>query len=103
LPVRLSSRTESLWVLAFVLRFTTFVVAPFPQHKEAPERLDMGGDIRERVEALRREIAPHSKVKPEVPSEAQPHPVAASDHVRRQQRLKQIMRELKSMTDWKKP
>ena len=57
MPVRLSSRTESLWVLAFVLRFTTFVVAPFPQHKEAPERLDMGGDIRERVEALRREIA----------------------------------------------
>src|ERR1700688_54893 len=31
------------------------------------------------------------------------HPVAVNDHARREQRLKEIMNELKSMTDWKKP
>jgi len=28
--------------------------------------------------------------------------VAENDHMRREQRLKEIMNELKSMTDWKK-
>ena len=31
------------------------------------------------------------------------HPVAVNDHARREQRLKEIMTELKSMTDWNKP
>ena len=63
----------------------------------------MGGDIGERVEALRREIAHIQRLNLEYLQEPSPHPVAASDRVRRQQRLKEIMRELKSMTDWKKP
>jgi hypothetical protein len=32
-----------------------------------------------------------------------PDVVAMSDHARREQRLKEIVEELKSMTDWKKP
>ena len=63
----------------------------------------MGGDIRERVEALRREIAHIQRLNLEYLQKPSPHPLAAIDHVRRQQRLKEIMRELKSMTDWKKP
>jgi hypothetical protein len=63
----------------------------------------MDGGIRERVEALRREIAEIQKLNLEYSQTPSPYFMAASDHERREQRLKEIMDELKSMTDWKKP
>jgi hypothetical protein len=63
----------------------------------------MGGNIRERVEALRREVAHIQRLNLEYLQKPSPHPVAASDHARREQGLKEIMDELKSMTEWKEP
>jgi hypothetical protein len=63
----------------------------------------MDGDIRDRVEALRREIAELQKLNLAYLQMPRPHPVAMNDHARREQRLKEIMHELKSMTDWKRP
>jgi hypothetical protein len=63
--------------------------------------MDQG--IKERVAALRREIAEIQKLNLEYLQLSGSYPVAASDHARRQQRLQGIMNELKSMTDWKKP
>jgi hypothetical protein len=63
----------------------------------------MDAGIRERVEALRREIAEIEKLNLEYSQTPRPYVMAASDHERREQRLKEIMDELKSMTDWKKP
>jgi hypothetical protein len=62
----------------------------------------MDGGIRERVEALRREIAEIQRLNLEYLELSGWHPVAGNDHARREQRLKEIMNELKSMTDWKK-
>jgi hypothetical protein len=62
----------------------------------------MDGDIRERVEALRREIAEIQRLNLAYSQRPRPDAVAMSDHERREQRLKEIMDELKSMTDWKK-
>jgi len=62
----------------------------------------MNGNIRERVEALRREIAEIQKLNLEYLQLRGWHPVAENDHTRREQRLKEIISELKSMTDWKK-
>jgi hypothetical protein len=62
----------------------------------------MDGDIRDRVEALRREIAELQKLNLAYLQMPRPHPVAMNDHARREQRLKEIMHELKSMTDWKR-
>jgi hypothetical protein len=64
----------------------------------------MDGDIRERVEALRREIAEIQKLNLEYSqTPGGSYLMPASDHERREQRLKEILDELKSMTDWKKP
>jgi hypothetical protein len=63
----------------------------------------MDGDIRERVETLRREIAEIQKLNLAYLQMPRPHPVAMNDHARRDERLKEIMDELKSMTEWKKP
>jgi hypothetical protein len=63
----------------------------------------MDGSIRERVEALRREIAEIQRLNLEYSQTPRPYLMAASDHERREQRLKKIMDELKSMTAWKKP
>ena len=62
----------------------------------------MDGGIRERVEALRREIAEIQKLSLAYSQMARPDFAAMNEHERRQQRLKEIMAELKSMTDWKK-
>jgi len=63
----------------------------------------MDGGIRERVEALRREIAEIQELNLAYLQTPNPDFPAMSDHARREQRLKEIIRELKSMTDWKKP
>jgi len=63
----------------------------------------MDGGVRERVEALRREIAEIQKLNLEYSHGHGPGSAAMSDHQRREQRLKEIMDELRSMTDWKKP
>lgn len=62
----------------------------------------MDGGIGERVEALRREIADIQKLNLAYLQTPRPDLNAINDHVRRDQRLKQIMDELRSMTDWKK-
>ena len=54
-------------------------------------------------EGLRREIAEIQKQNLEYLQIPRPHPVAMNDQARRDQRLKEIMDELKSMTEWKKP
>ena len=63
----------------------------------------MDGGIRERVEALRREIAEIQKLNLAYLQMPRPDFSAMNDHARRDQRLQEIMGELKSMTDWKKP
>jgi hypothetical protein len=63
----------------------------------------MDGDIRDRVEVLRHEIAEIQKLNLAHLQKPRPDAVAMGDHQRREQRLKEIMEELNSMTDWKKP
>ena len=63
----------------------------------------MDGDIRERVEALRREISEIQKLNLAYLQTPRPSFSAMNDHARREQKLREIMDELKSMTDWKKP
>jgi hypothetical protein len=63
----------------------------------------MDWDTRDRVEALRREIAELQRLNLAYLQMPRPHPVAMHDHERREQRLREIMDELKSMTEWKKP
>jgi hypothetical protein len=60
-------------------------------------------DIRGRVEELRREIAEIQKRNLAFLQMPRPDFIALDDHERRQQRLREIMEELSSMTDWKKP
>jgi hypothetical protein len=63
----------------------------------------MDGSIEERVEELRREIAEIQKLNLAYFERPGHGAMAMSDHERRQERLQQIMDELRSMTDWKKP
>jgi hypothetical protein len=63
----------------------------------------MDGGIRERVEALRREIAEIQELNLAYRQTPTQHFMAMNDHARREQRLREIMDELRSMTDWKKP
>jgi hypothetical protein len=63
----------------------------------------MDWDTRDRVEALRREIAELQRLNLAYWQMPRPHPVAMHDHERREQRLREIMDELKSMTEWKRP
>jgi hypothetical protein len=60
-------------------------------------------DIRGRVEELRREIAEIQKRNLAFLQMPRADFIAFQDHERRQQRLRAIMEELSSMTDWKKP
>ncbi len=62
----------------------------------------MDAGIRERVEALRREIAEIQALNLAYCKRPIRH-FMSSDHERREQRLIEIMDELRSMTDWKKP
>jgi hypothetical protein len=61
----------------------------------------MDWGIRERVEALRREIAEIQKLNLAYLQLPRPQGTVAGDHERREQRLREIIAELKSMTDWK--
>jgi hypothetical protein len=63
----------------------------------------MDGGIRERVEALRREIAEIQKLNLAYLQMPRPDFNAMNEQARREERLREIMAELKSMTDWKKP
>jgi hypothetical protein len=63
----------------------------------------MESGIAERVEALRREIAEIQRLNLAYLQTPRPDFGAMNDHARRQQRLREIMDELRSMTDWKKP
>jgi hypothetical protein len=58
--------------------------------------------VRERVEALRHEIAEIQKLNLAYLQMPKPDVNALNDHARREQRLHEIMDELKSMTEWKK-
>jgi hypothetical protein len=58
----------------------------------------MHGDVQERVEALRREIAEIQRLNLAYLQTPQPGFAAMNDHARREQRLKEIMDELESMT-----
>jgi hypothetical protein len=62
----------------------------------------MDAGIRERVDALRREIAEIQKLNLAYLQMPRPHPVAMNDHAKREHRLKEIMNELQSMTEWKR-
>jgi hypothetical protein len=59
----------------------------------------MDGGIGERVEALRREIADIQKLNLAYLQTPGPDFNAINDHAKRDQRLKQIMDELRSMTE----
>jgi len=63
----------------------------------------MDGGIRERVEGLRQEIAEIQRLNLAYLQTPRPDFDAMNDHARREQRLREIMDELESMTDWKKP
>jgi hypothetical protein len=59
--------------------------------------------IQERVEALRREIAEIQRLNLAYLQTPKPGFGATNDHERRERKLREILDELKSMTDWKKP
>jgi hypothetical protein len=63
----------------------------------------MDGGIRGRVETLRQEIAAIQKQNLAYMQMPRPDFIAMEDHARRDKRLREIMDELKSMTDWKRP
>jgi len=63
----------------------------------------MERSIRERVEALRRDIAEIQKLNLGYLQIPRPDINARNDRDRREQRLREILEELKSMTDQKKP
>ena len=63
----------------------------------------MDGGIRERVDALRREIADIQKLNLAYLQRPRPDFIAMNDHARRSQRLTEIMDELRSMTEGKRP
>jgi hypothetical protein len=62
----------------------------------------MDGSIQERVEALRQEIAEIQRLNLAYLQTPRPNFGATADHARREERLREILDELKSMTDWKK-
>ena len=62
----------------------------------------MDGGVRERVEALRQEISEIQKLNLAYLQMPRRDYMAIEAHTRREQRLKEILNELKSMTTWKK-
>jgi hypothetical protein len=62
----------------------------------------MDGGIQERVEALRQEIAEIQRLNLAYLQTPRPNFGAMEDNARRERRLREILYELKSMTDWKK-
>jgi hypothetical protein len=63
----------------------------------------MHDGIRERVETLRREIAELQRLNLEYLQRPRPGFVEMNDHTRREERLREILDELRSMTEWKRP
>jgi hypothetical protein len=63
----------------------------------------MDGSIQERLDSLRREITQIHRLNLAYLQTPRAHFTATNDHERRKQRLREIMAELESMTDWKKP
>jgi hypothetical protein len=63
----------------------------------------MDGGIQERVDVLRQEIAEIQRLNLAYLQTPRPNFGETADHARREQRLREIMDELRSMTDWKKP
>jgi len=59
--------------------------------------------IRGLVEVLRQEIAKIQKLHLAYLQTARPDVLAINDHARREPRLREILDELNSITDWKKP
>jgi len=62
----------------------------------------MDEGIQERVDVLRQEIAEIQRLNLAYLQTPKPNFGATQDHARREQRLREIMDELRSMTDWKK-
>ena len=62
----------------------------------------MDGGIQERFDVLRQEIAEIQRLNLAYLQTPRPNFGEIADHERRQQRLREIMVELSSMTDWKK-
>jgi hypothetical protein len=62
----------------------------------------MDGDIRERVEAPRQEIADIQRLDLAYLQTPRPGFSEMNNHARREQRLREIMGELKSMTEWRR-
>jgi hypothetical protein len=63
----------------------------------------MAGGIRVRVEDLKRETTEIQRLNLAYLQMPRPGFDAMNDHARREQRLREIMDELESMTEWKKP
>jgi hypothetical protein len=59
--------------------------------------------VKERIAKLRQEIAEIREANRIYLQGGNKRPGAASDHERRMQRLEEILDELISLTDWKKP
>jgi hypothetical protein len=59
--------------------------------------------VKQRVETLRAEIAEIREASREYLQGGKRRPGSAGDHERRLQRLQEILDELMSLTDWKKP
>ena len=59
--------------------------------------------IKERIAKLREEIAQIREANQVYVQGGRKTPSAAKDHERRMQRLEEILDELMSLTDWKKP
>jgi hypothetical protein len=57
--------------------------------------------VRERVEILRQEIGEIQKLNLQYLQRPKPDFAAVEAHTRRQQRLREIMKELEAMTAWK--
>jgi hypothetical protein len=70
---------------------------------EPAEIMSCMDDVRERVEALRHEIGDIQKLNLAYVQTTRPDFTAMDAHARREQRLKEIMKELKSTTAWKEP
>jgi hypothetical protein len=62
----------------------------------------MNAGVRERIEELMRQIAVIQKLNLAYLQTPKPSFAAMNDHAKREHRLKEIMDELQSMTEWKR-
>ena len=59
--------------------------------------------VKERIAKLREEIAQIREANHQCLHEGKKSPATAPDHERRRERLKEILDELASLTEWKEP